>query len=453
MTAAAPAENAGLSLNVFCADQHVGTLDFDTAADRIDFQYHPQWLVHKNRFQLSPHLPFEGGISPVAVRRFIDNLLPEGRALDIVSSFTNVQKTNLFGLIRVLGRDTAGALSFLPAGEQPAQLREQRRAVSTAELQQRIDDRNRVPFTVWDDKVRMSVAGYQDKLLVLKENDDLFLADGALSSTHILKPEPLNDRLPYMVANEHFCMRFANRLGQLRMKQDWAAEVEILRVPSPVLCIARFDRQRVGDRVQRLHVIDGCQALNLPVAAKYERSFGNGEDVRQIRDGASFEALSTLRARLSNPAIGIRQLGLWAVTTLLLGNSDAHGKNISFFGNGTTLTVAPFYDLVSVAVYDGQHIDHELAMAFGDEFSLVAVKSFALADFCERLGYPRAAFARELKQLCEWAREEARLQAEAPDYVDDERAFVRSLADYIVDRADRLLAQVGEISRYKRDSF
>lgn len=263
------AEDVGRSLNVFCADQAVGRLDFDTAADRIDFQYRPQWLAHKNRFQLSPHLPFKGEISSVAVRRFIDNLLPEGRALDIVSSFTNIQKTNLFGLIRVLGRETSGALSFLPAGEQPQQAPEQRRAVSTAELQQRIDDRNRVPFTVWDGKVRMSVAGYQDKLLVLKENNELFLVDGALSSTHILKPEPLNDRLPYMVANEHFCMRFANRLGQRRMGQDWAAKVEILRMPSPVLCITRFDRQRLGDRVQRLHVIDGCQALNLPVAADY----------------------------------------------------------------------------------------------------------------------------------------------------------------------------------------
>ena len=41
----------------------------------------------------------------MAVRLFIDNLLPESRVLDIVSSFTNIQKTNLFGLIRVLGRE------------------------------------------------------------------------------------------------------------------------------------------------------------------------------------------------------------------------------------------------------------------------------------------------------------------------------------------------------------
>lgn len=448
-----PGGSLDLALDVFCASDHVGRVAFDPEDDRLSFAYSPAWRQHPGRFQLTPHIPFDGEVSHVAVRRYIDNLLPEGRALDVVANFTNVQKTNLFGLIRVLGRETAGALCFVPAGQLPEEGMAVRRPVEVAELQQRIDDRTRVPFAVWDGKVRMSVAGYQDKLLVLREGDALFLVDGSLSSTHILKPEPLNDNLPCMVANEHFCMQLINRLGQRRLRENWAAEVEILRVPAPVLCVARFDRVRVDANVQRRHVIDGCQALNLPVAAKYERALGNGEDVRHIRDGASFQALSTLRPHMSNAAVGIRQLAVWAITTLLLGNSDAHGKNISFFGQGDTFTVAPFYDLVSVAVYDGQRIDHELAMAFGDEFTLANVKSFALADFCERLGFPRRTFARELRQLCEWVREEAQQQAAAPVYVDAERAFVRTLADYVVGRADLLLAQVAEIPEYKGELF
>jgi serine/threonine-protein kinase HipA len=442
------------SLAVFYAGHLVGELNFDPRDDRLGFTYSPQWLQFPGRFQLTPHFPFEGDISPVAVRRYIDNLLPEGRALDVVSSFTQVQKTNLFGLIRVLGRETAGALSFVPPGQvaQQSQAAE-RRPVTPTELQQRIDDRNRIPFSVWDGRLRMSVAGYQDKLLVLREGAGLFLADGALSSTHILKPEPLNDRLPFMVANEHFCMRLVNRLGQRRLGQDWAAEVEILRVPSPVLCVTRFDRQRFDGVVRRLHVIDGCQALDLPVAGKYERPLGNGVDVRHIRDGASFEALARLAPKLANTAVGVRQMAIWAITTLLLGNSDAHGKNLSFFSRGETLTVAPFYDLVSVAAYDVGHIDHELAMAFGDEFSLGGVKSHALAGFCERLGFPSRTFARELKQLCEWARQEAVLQASDPVYIDGERAFVKSLAETIAARADTLLAQVADITRFPRDAL
>lgn len=447
------AEDLDRALDVFCGADRVGRLAFDPGQDKFSFAYSAEWLRHPSRFQLTPHIPFEGEVSHVAIRRYVDNLLPEGRALDVVSSFTNIQKTHLFGLIRVLGRETAGALSFLPAGQTPQAQNPERRKVGYEELQQRIDERNRVPFAVWDGRVRMSVAGYQDKLLVLREGDELFLADGALSSTHLLKPEPLNESLPCMVANEHFCMKLVNRLSQRRLRQDWAAEVEILRVPAPVLCVARFDRVRVDGSIRRRHAIDGCQALNLPVSAKYERTLGNAPDVQHIREGASFQALSTLRPNLSNAAVGIRQVAMWAATTLLLGNSDAHGKNISFFGQGETLVVAPFYDLVSVAVYDSKRIDHELAMAFGDEFALPAVKSFALADFCERLGFPRKTFARELKQLCGWAKEEAQQQAADPVYIGEECPFVQRLADYVVSRADFLSAQAAEIPRYKDDLF
>lgn len=218
MSSAFPAQGLDLALDVFFGSDLVGRLAFDPELDQFSFVYSAPWRQRAHRFQLSPHIPLDGEVSAVAVRRFIDNLLPEGRALDVVSSFTHVQKSNLFGLIRVLGRETAGALSLLPAGQLPQAQEAQRRPVALAELQQRIDDRNRIPFAIWDDKVRMSVAGYQDKLLVLREGDALFLADGSLSSTHILKPEPLSDKLPCMVANEHFCIRLVNRLGQRRLK-------------------------------------------------------------------------------------------------------------------------------------------------------------------------------------------------------------------------------------------
>ena len=117
------------------------------------------------------------------------------------------------------------------------------REISPEELQQRIAQRNEIPFSVWDGKVRMSVAGFQDKLLVQKHADRLFLVDGSLASTHILKPQPLNTQLAHMVANEHFCMRLAQEVGLRAYKtRSLVAEVEILRVPDPVLCIARFDR-------------------------------------------------------------------------------------------------------------------------------------------------------------------------------------------------------------------
>jgi serine/threonine-protein kinase HipA len=41
----------------------------------------------------------------------------------------------------------------------------------------------------------------------------MYLGEGELASTHILKPEPATQRLSMVVANEHFGMSLAARLG------------------------------------------------------------------------------------------------------------------------------------------------------------------------------------------------------------------------------------------------
>jgi serine/threonine-protein kinase HipA len=222
-------------------------------------------------------------------------------------------------------------------------------------------------------------------------------------------------------------------------------------VPSPVLSIERFDRRRTPDGVERLHIIDGCQALDLSVSAKYERNVGDQPGGRHIRDGASFERLGTLRPGFVEPALGMQRLVLWAVTTLLFGNSDSHGKNISFFVDRTGLTPTPLYGLVSVVQYAAFH--HDLAMAFGDEFELEAVRSFALADFCMRTGIDRRYFARELTRLCEFALQEAPAQAADTAYTAEEVAFVRGLAQFVASRAQALLAMARDIPKFTADNF
>src|SRR3972149_1618973 len=99
------------------AHSRVGTVDYDSLEDRFSFGYVPEWRERADAYPLSPHVPLSGApASSSTVRRFIENLLPEGRALDIVSTTHSVSKNNVFGLIRQLGRETAGALSFLPGG-------------------------------------------------------------------------------------------------------------------------------------------------------------------------------------------------------------------------------------------------------------------------------------------------------------------------------------------------
>jgi serine/threonine-protein kinase HipA len=450
-------------LKVFCAGMHAADLEHDPATGEFAFQYTRDWREHEQGFSLAPSLPLLGGISSSSVRRFLENLLPEGRALDVASVHWNIQKSNVFGLIRQLGRETAGALTFLPAGDDDISAAQPTaREISHEELQQRIAQRNEIPFSVWDGKVRMSVAGFQDKLLVQKHADRLFLVDGSLASTHILKPQPLNTQLAHMVANEHFCMRLAQEVGLRAYKtRSLVAEVEILRVPDPVLCIRRFDRlQSRADLIQvpgagalpqvhRLHIIDGCQALDVPPSMKYERNIGNGPDVRHIRDGISLPRLLPVAGLLEQPALGIRRLNFWAVLTLLLGNSDAHGKNISFMVAPSGMKVAPLYDLVGVTAYGAGQIEHDLAMAFGNEFGIQDVTPFALADHCVRCGIDRKFFARELKVLCALAVQVTQDLSADPVYTPDERAFIHDLAKAVRERASLLSAMAVHISRFK----
>ncbi len=107
------------SLHVFAGGNHLAVLGFDPTTEQFSLGYTHEWVNSRRAFALSPHLPLSGEFSSASIRRFIENLLPEGRALDVASVHSNIQKNNIFGLIRQLGRETAGALSFLPVDQQP----------------------------------------------------------------------------------------------------------------------------------------------------------------------------------------------------------------------------------------------------------------------------------------------------------------------------------------------
>src|ERR1700694_4768802 len=145
------------SLHVFEESSHIGELAYDTDEDRFSFDYSDGWRRNPARYPLSPHMPLEGDIGPNTVRRFLQNLLPEGRALDGASAFSSISKNNVFALIRRLGQETVGALSFQASDVPPEQQPARERGVSHEELAERIKDRMSVPFTVWDGKVRMSI--------------------------------------------------------------------------------------------------------------------------------------------------------------------------------------------------------------------------------------------------------------------------------------------------------
>ena len=435
----------------------VSTILYEPTLDRWSLSYEPAWTRLQDAFPLSPALPFTEpatGYAPGAVKRFVENLLPEGRALDISATTYNLSKSNIFGLIHALGAETSGAFRFLPTHTEFPDSRPQMatRELPLVELDARLAQRAQIPFVIWDGKPRMSIAGYQDKLPVyldapLTAGGRMFLAELPLASTHILKPQPLGSDMPHLVVNEHYCMTLAHCMGLP------VAQVSILRTPQPVLVVTRFDRLvqtgPTGVSVRRLHVIDACQASDMPVSFKYERNIGNGDMVAHIRDGVSFEVLFSRVAQTLNKAAARLNLLRWALFQFLIGNSDAHGKNYSFFVNGQGLLPAPWYDLVSVVQYPA--VNHELAMAFGDVFVLDEVKSFALADFAQRCGVDRNVLSREAKRLAKLVQKHAQAVALHADYQEAECVFAQQIAKFVVAQAVRMEHEASVASRIKAE--
>lgn len=404
-----------MELEVFLGEQRLGLLAQAPSGD-FSFTYDDAWLTAPERFALSPYLPLPGEADTtrlpraapehsVVVRDFFQNLLPEGKNLDAAAAAARVSKGSLVGLLASVGAECIGALRILPKGARvPAT---SLRPVPREELSERIRERPDMPFSVWDGKVRPSIPGYQDKLALFVRGEAWFLAEGALASTHILKPDPEPEIVGGLTSNEFFCMRLAAACGLE------VANAQLLHLPQPALIVERFDRRILpanehsgGPIMERLHVMDGCQALGLPVEAKYERMYGNGEDVRHIRDGASLPHFFALQQLAPQPLVQRQKLLRWVIFQVLIGNTDAHAKNLSFFAGIGGVSLAPAYDLVSTFGMDRGIIEDDFAMGVGDAFRQEELSAYEWAVMAERCGLPKAQVAQELGRLADLVNEQ-----------------------------------------------
>jgi len=419
-------------LRVKLNDLPIGTISIKGKDEVYTFEYTDEWK--QIGYEISPHLAFEKKISSGVIKRFLENLLPEGKGLDDLTSFTHISKNNIFGLIQAMGFETSGALSFGRAHKDTTPLF---RPITEKELTQRIDEIESKSIIIWDKKQRLSLAGIQEKLPVLLNDEELGLADGGLSSTHILKFQ--TKRNENIIVNEYFCMSLAKEAGLM------VAEVSVRKYGEhPVIMVERFDRVRDKNTVKRLHIIDGCQMLDLPSSYKYEKNFGSGRDVENIREGASFTKLFTVANLCEVPATAKLQLLDWAIYTLIIGNADAHGKNISFFVNKSGIKVAPYYDMLSIIMHED--VDHELAMAYGDEFDADNILGYPLRGFAEETGLNPKLVSTRIKIVCKNVRKALSDHTiDTTIFTNKEKNFMNDLHRLISRRIDTLLLSADEM--------
>lgn len=370
--------------------RHLGKIILEEKSEQYSLEYAPSWL-EGGGFAVSPHLK-PGECASESVKRFLANLLPEGRWLEELSLSCHISRSNVFGLIAAIGAETTGALSFRMGDERGDRLTNFR-LVTSDELSERISQRQNVSIAVWDGKPRLSVAGVQDKLpLLIRSDEQMGFGEGELASTHILKFGTA--RALHLVINEFICMQLAKG-----MKLP-VAEVSLARFGEPVLVVRRFDRELTGDAVARRHLIDGCQMLDLPPTYKYERPFGKGGDAAVIRSGANLPDLFASCRLCRVPAAAMRDMLNWVLFQLLIGNSDAHGKNISFFVGPGGIDMAPAYDLLNLDMYAAEY-DRDFSMAIGDAFAPEDISPWELAEMCERCGLQKRLVAKTLTTMSE----------------------------------------------------
>ncbi len=320
------------TLQAWINEQNVGVLRDENGI--WSFAYNPQWVTAQDGYALSPALPRQ--LDPIVdsgsnrpIQWYFDNLLPEEGARVLLAKDAKVDVADAFGLLEYYGAESAGSLILTAGAPEPEDSGE--KPLPDSDLQSRIENLPTISLSSGAAK-RMSLAGAQHKLPVIYRDNTIFEPRGKTPSTHILKPDHPTGDYPQSAVNEYFVMKLADalKLGVPNVFRRY--------VPAPVYLIERFDRRPKGRGIERVHVVDACQALNLDREFKY-------------REG-SVERLRDLAERCSVPAAARLSLYSWLVFNMLVGNSDAHLKNLSFVVTDRGIRLAPYYDLIAVGVYD-----------------------------------------------------------------------------------------------------
>nr|WP_259399536.1 HipA N-terminal domain-containing protein [Pseudoalteromonas sp. SR41-4] len=202
------------SLDVYAGKQLMGQLQDSNGF--WSFKYDQAWLNSANKFAITPsiqlqeHVILDSGTTR-PVQQFFDNLLPEENARELLAKEVRVDHEDSFALLTASGIESAGALTLLPEHidfPAPSAI-----PLAFSELSSRIKNLPRALLNSRQSS-RMSLAGPQHKMLVIKLGDELFEGNEGTPSTHILKPDHSEpDQYWQTTCNEWFMMKLAGRLG------------------------------------------------------------------------------------------------------------------------------------------------------------------------------------------------------------------------------------------------
>lgn len=381
-------------LAVYFESRRVGTIEAHT--DGPSFTYDQEWIRTRGAFPISFLIPLSARrVEPSVFLPWAANLLPEGSQLRAVGLKLGAATEDVIGILAEIGRDTAGALSIGKPGTTTTG--GWRPIPDAVHLERIIEELPSKPFLAGEDGVSMSLAGVQSKIGVARDAQGRLCVpvEGA-PSTYILKPDAA--RLPGGVQNEALCLILAARCGIV------APKVETGRAGARTfLLVERYDRVAQDGRWRRLHQEDFCQALGKPPSAKYESN----------QSGIKGPTLADMFALTRNAMGGRDVLALLdhVLFNILVCNTDAHAKNYSIMVSGRGFALAPIYDVMCAAAWDG--VTRNLAQKIAGKNRGEHLKRRHWLAFAAECGLNPAALLHRVAELARKVLAEAQPAADA----------------------------------------
>ena len=279
----------------------------ERAGEYVAFRYTDDWIAAAGR-PVATTLPVREEVIMTAggaVPAFFAGLLPEGRRLSALRRSVKTSSDDELSLLLAVGSDTIGDVAVVPEGH----------VTQRAHPRLEVDDFSSVRFTdlLADLEIhidRVALPGVQDKVSLAMLNVPVTAA----GQSYLLKLDP--PEFPHLVTNEHFFLAAARKSGIQTAQTELVHDAD----GRPGLVVLRFDRDPVkGGGVQALAAEDGCQALGLHPASKY-----------QVTTETLLAKLSSLCEAPQPAALVFLSQMVFAYVT---GNGEAHAKNFSILAD------------------------------------------------------------------------------------------------------------------------
>jgi serine/threonine-protein kinase HipA len=408
-------------LDVLFGDDHIGVVT-KTNDGQLSFRYLEDWREHRDPTPLSLSMPLSTAThGHDATRNFLWGLLPDNeQVIQRWSRNFQVAATDVYGLMRNIGADVAGAARFVEPGLTTDCDADGLSPVSESDITVRLAEIRR-DVTTWHPTTRpgrWSLAGAQGKFALYRDPATELWSEplGQVTTTHIFKPA-----IPGIIdhdLNEHLCLAAARAVGLTAARSKISTFGE-----ERALVIERYDRRFLDGRLVRVHQEDMCQALSIHPAHKYQS------------DGGPTPLTIAELLRVHQPRTAQQDIERFCEAlgyNWLIVGTDAHAKNYSLLLAGSQARLAPLYDLASGLALDDVHIRKlRLPMKIGGEYAPFKIAGRHWDRLADAVGVDRAWLRDSLRQMAEALPDALSNAASDPQMKDLGSPVVTNLVDRV----------------------